>query len=139
MYLDSVECFEPYANTWTRISSFPYPRSCAKMVAHENSLYIVGGCDDNGKISSVVELDLRRERSSELQSMPTPRCNFGAAVLEGCIYTIGGFHENRTAVQLVEKYDIAARRWIPAPDLPAACGASTACVVRDIDDPHPWI
>ncbi|KAH7971945.1 hypothetical protein HPB52_004376 [Rhipicephalus sanguineus] len=144
--LDSVECYDPSTNAWTRIVTMSSPRSGAKVVSHKDMLYIIGGYNGVVRLASsplavydVIAKDfsvwssstVRRARSSELPSMPHAKSNFAAVVLDGCIYTIGGFN-GMTTVQLVERYDIAARRWFTAPQISTNCSASAACVVRDI-------
>ncbi|KAH8019600.1 hypothetical protein HPB51_020299 [Rhipicephalus microplus] len=66
--------------------------------------------------------------------MPHAKSNFAAVVLDGFIYVIGGFNGIRM-VQLVERYDIATRRWFTAAELSTNCSASAACVVEDVTNP----
>ncbi|KAH8027712.1 hypothetical protein HPB51_007262 [Rhipicephalus microplus] len=94
--LDSVESYDPSTNVWTRIITMSSPRSGAKVVAHEDMLYIIGGYNGVTRLSSSI-----------------------------------------TTVELVEKYDIAARGWYTAPQISTNCSASTACVVEDVADPGP--
>ncbi|KAL1415870.1 hypothetical protein MTO96_028470 [Rhipicephalus appendiculatus] len=66
------------------------PRSGAKVVVHQDTLYIIGGHNGRTRLASMEQLDVRRARFAESPSMPNARSNFAAAVLEGCIYVIGG-------------------------------------------------
>ncbi|KAL1415869.1 hypothetical protein MTO96_028469 [Rhipicephalus appendiculatus] len=44
-----------------------------------------------------------------------------------------------TTVQIVEKYNIAERKWYTAPPISSNCSASAACIVQDVADPASWI
>lgn len=51
-------------------------------------------------------------------SMPTPRTEITAAVLENDIYVIGGFDESSQVTDIVEVYSIANNSWTKAAPLP---------------------
>jgi len=53
-----------------------------------------------------------------LASMPTPRCDFGVAVLEGKIYVIGGVNKNGEYLGTVEVYNPATNSWTSKPSMP---------------------
>ncbi|KAH8027709.1 hypothetical protein HPB51_007259 [Rhipicephalus microplus] len=135
--LDSVDCYDPSTDSWTRVVTMSTPRSGAQVVVHKDTLYIIGGCNGRARLSSMEQLDARRGRFSESPSMPSARSNFAAAVLEGCIYVIGGFNgkAGTATIKIVEKYNIAERKWYTAPPIDNNCSASVACVVPDLANP----
>ena len=54
-----------------------------------------------------------------LPLLPSRRQEVGTAIIDGKIYVVGGFDGSGRSVNTVERYDIAAGRWEPVPDLPA--------------------
>ncbi|XP_070385066.1 kelch-like protein 10 isoform X3 [Dermacentor albipictus] len=139
-YLDSVECYDPSTDAWTRVLTMTSPRSGLKAVAHKDIIYIIGGSTNGGfaQLSSMVMLDVRRARFADLPNMPVAKCNFAAVVLEGQIYTIGGYSGYGT-VKTVECYDIEARTWHSVTELSMSCSAAAAYVVRDVGNVESWI
>ncbi|XP_075556835.1 kelch-like protein diablo [Dermacentor variabilis] len=132
--LNTVECYDPSTDAWTMVLTMPSPRRGLKAVAHKNMIYLIGGVDFMGQLSSMTLLDIRRARVSDLPGIPLTKGNFGAAVLEGHIYAIGGHTGSSVA-----RYDIEAGKWDLAPAIDTKCSAAAAFVVRDVGNVEAWI
>jgi N-acetylneuraminic acid mutarotase len=70
---------------------------------------------------SVVGLSWQR-----LASLPSQRTEVAAAVADGKVYLLGGYHADGATVSTVEVYDPAAGRWSLGPDLPLAANHAMA-------------
>ncbi len=122
--LPIVEEYDPKTNTWTRKSDMPTARSlfCAEVV--NGKIYVIGGQSSlwdqhRGMLISIVEeYDPATDRWTRKADMPTARCMFSSAVINGKIYVLGGasmVHED--ILSIVEVYDPSLDRWSIAPNM----------------------
>ncbi|XP_033632334.1 kelch-like protein diablo [Asterias rubens] len=75
------------------------------------SIYCVGGMDSTGhSLSSVERYNLSNGRVSIEASMNSPRSGVGVAVLEGKLYSVGGY-DGSQYMNTVECLDPSTRRW----------------------------
>ena len=80
------------------------------LVVADETLFALGGWDENGNILvSVERLDDLYGEWIEVQPMNTPRIFFAAVFLGGFIYAIGGWPQE--ALLTVERYDIVHNQW----------------------------
>ncbi len=90
--LRGVESFICGANSWVRTSSLRTPRARLAAVTHGSKVYAIGGCNGKHDLNSIevfTNWDKSWEESPTLR-MATARSDFGAAVLDGHIYAVGG-------------------------------------------------
>jgi hypothetical protein len=73
-------------------------------------LFVMGGVNNDGCLSSVECLDLETGQRSDMAPMITPRARLGAAVLGGKIYVAGGEPVNTVGTS-VESFDPATNQW----------------------------
>jgi len=57
VYLSTLEVFDPIANTWQTKTSMPTARGALSAVAVSNLIYVVGGYNSNGMLSTVEMYD----------------------------------------------------------------------------------
>ena len=72
-------------------------------------------------MSSTIKFNPNTQECTELASMATPRCNFGACVVEDEIFIAGGniYDEmEKTILDSVEIYNIQNNQWRQGPKLP---------------------
>ncbi|XP_076029461.1 gigaxonin-like isoform X2 [Oratosquilla oratoria] len=102
------------------IKSFHIARRNHRIVAEGGYLFVIGGCDAEGRVlSSGEKFDLKQEVWMPIAPMTTPRCHFGLVSHAGKLYAIGGENNNRL-LKCVEEYDIYANKWRPLPELSLA-------------------
>jgi len=71
-------------------------------------MYIVGGCNDLGEELTTVEtFNPVTQEWTTLPNMTTPRSYAGVAVLDDCLYAVGGWNQAEGALKSVEKLDFA--------------------------------
>lgn len=135
--MSSVESYDPASNSWSYVRGIPGERCSARAVVHNDVLYVIGGSSGYA-LNTLSQLDVSTGRWSELPRMTFPRDFIATAILDGCIYAIGGRSGNRPH-SVAERYDIAARKWYSVPDLPFACFCATAFVCRNVPGARSWI
>lgn len=54
-FLNCVECYDPFTNTWDFIASMNHKRGAHSAVVHKNRLYVIGGYSKNDFINESVE------------------------------------------------------------------------------------
>ncbi len=74
-------------------------------------LYAIGGIRDRAVVGTVEAYDPLTDSWTPRAPMPTPRADFGVAVVNGIIYTIGGASATSSSVGTVEAYDPATDTW----------------------------
>ncbi len=62
--LDSVECYDPAANTWTLVSKMSCTRGGVGVATLAGKIYAVGGHDGSNYLSTVEAYDPLTDRSA---------------------------------------------------------------------------
>ncbi len=132
--------YDPKADSWRKLAPAPQARGAGVAVTWKNRMYYLGGATSvPGAKSPVLRFTGASDRSvgtlesydpaanawQTLAPMSTGRNHFGAAVVDGRIYAIGGrlgstFIVRSTNTNLVEEYDIARNRWESSTPMPIA-------------------
>ena len=105
------------------------------MATYGGRIYYAGGLDPYNKVSTpwFSVYDPATDRWSELHDMPRARDHFGAAIVDGKLYAIGGRHVVReNPVVENDAYDLATGKWITglAP-LPGERSGTATAVLGD--------
>jgi len=125
----TVEAYDPATNTWTPKTPMPTRRGELGVAAVNGVLYAIGGIDygPNGATPIgagwVEAYDPITDSWTTKSPMPTPRSDFGIAVVNGIIYTIGGGGASCAvptfgACTTVEAYDPATDTWTTKAAMP---------------------
>jgi RNA polymerase sigma factor (sigma-70 family) len=122
--------------TWTKKNDMPVAKHGLSTCTIDDKIYVIGGAVVNGgiyaSIATVEEYDPKNDSWTKKADMPTPRDLFGASVVNGKIYAIGG--ETMAGgggwlISAVEEYDPKKDKWTKKANIPTArCGASTVAV-----------
>lgn len=125
--LDSIEVYDPEADTWTT-SEITMPRGLASFegAAIGDDIYVFGGLDADTKptaFSAVLETDTGRWR--DLPPLPTARYAHTVTEHEGRIYVVGG-ESVAGVVPTVDVFDPRTGRWSQGEDMPDARGSHDA-------------
>lgn len=112
--IDTVECFVPAANMWERLPCLSRERCAAASVTVDGTMYVVGGCDEDGAaLDSAEYYNVSAGRWEALPSMRRPRCNFAAAVVSGQVYVAGGYDDRMRDLDDVERLVPGSTMWEP--------------------------
>ena len=121
------EMYDPETNTWVTKTPMPYPRTNLGIAVVENKIYVIGGTGYVGGYLDVVGktevYDPITDAWETKTSMPTPRENLCASVVNGKIYLMGGSKLTGPAWPILidknEVYDPETDTWdtkAPIPD-----------------------
>ncbi len=129
---------QTFVGGWSKGAQLRYSRSEDTVAAVGSTIFVFGGygpagqnpvaLDSTGQVDVdqplVQAFDLATGRWSERAPLPRGLNHIGAAVLDGKIYTFGGFaQQNREPVADANVYDPVADAWTPLPPLPAPLGS----------------
>lgn len=120
-----VEIYNPENNIWRKGADVPTARAASTTAVIDGRIYVMGGYagidnrGENFKVLKTVEVyDPQTDTWERKQDMSLPRALFGAGVVAGKIYAIGGFVHPRGkkpgdpwGIDLVEVYDPATDTW----------------------------
>ncbi|KAK6009475.1 kelch repeat protein [Ostertagia ostertagi] len=123
-----VISYDIHRNEWADVAPMN-ARRCGVSVSFLNrgSLYAVGGSDETSVITS---LDSREGKWEYVCPMSTQRKYLGTAVIDDCLYAVGGRDGSNCPLSSVEKYDPRNNKWTPlAPMNNARSGVPLASVV----------
>jgi N-acetylneuraminic acid mutarotase len=93
-------------------------------------IYLLGGSNDEGALSTVLAYDPALDSWCEVASMAMKRCRHVAAALGGKLYVMGGYDVGEEMpLAEVEVFDPKANGWQPVPSMPTARRAFAAAAV----------
>jgi hypothetical protein len=102
---------------------------CADQPEETEIVFIMGGEQSGIVLSSMERYDVSSGQWSAVAAMGTPRCNFGACVVAGDIYAIGGIGNDLNRLASVERYSVSSDTWGDAPPLPEVRSQHTTVAV----------
>ena len=126
--LSIVEVYDTRTNTWHKGTDMPTPRSSVRGAAVDGKIYVFGGWNQNKvrgiKQKKIVEVYDPETDTWERKRDMTSFRSFGAAVVDGKVYAVGGsifneFQRKWEATDIVEVYDPATDRWKKIGKMPA--------------------
>lgn len=142
--IPNVYIYDPQTDAWTKGPAIPEDRrrGAAGAVAHEGTIYLVGGIQ-NGHIDGQVRwLDAFNPETGtweQLADAPRRRDHFQVAVADGKLYAVGGRRSSQATGEVfqltipeVDVYDFATNTWTPLPpsgDLPTERAGTTTVSV----------
>ncbi|XP_019746722.1 kelch repeat and BTB domain-containing protein 12-like isoform X2 [Hippocampus comes] len=121
--------------SWISFAPLPLPLACHSTVSLKERLYVLGGWspqnhpeEEPDKLSNrVFQFDPGKDRWKECARMKHSRYRFGAAILNGEIYILGGIGcdgedcgQSRRSLSCVEIYNSETDTWMPGPSLPTS-------------------
>lgn len=118
----TVNEYDVIKNQWTQKTSLPHGGAQVQSMGLRcvgNKLYFISGVNTSTETyyANVYEYDPVADTYTAKTNIPTPREDFGTAVVNGKIYCFGGIAATgRTKV--LEIYDVANDSWSTGADLP---------------------
>lgn len=112
---DAVEVYDPAKDRWLKAASMPQPLHHAAAVSTGGRLFVFGGFAPSltsvwNPVDAVFEYLPGENRWIPRRPMPTTRGALAAAVVDGKVFTIGGYDGSRS-LAVVEVYDPASDTW----------------------------
>nr|XP_020469725.1 kelch-like ECH-associated protein 1 isoform X1 [Monopterus albus] len=112
--LASTEAFDFTRNVWLKLADMDTPCSGLGACALLGLLYTVGGrnmsLQNNTESSALSCYNPMTNQWSQRASLNIPRNRIGVAVVDGCIYAVGG-SQGSTHHNTVERWDPESDRW----------------------------
>ena len=100
------------------------------VVSGQGKMYMAGGEYPDGSASRAVwRYDPVLNAWQEMADMRVPRSELGLAMLDGCVYAVGGW-EGTSRLDSVERFDPETNTWADVPSLKMAV-TSPAVVAHD--------
>ena len=131
---DSMLQYRSDSNEWIRCPNMLIGRRRHAMVAVGESLYVLGGYDDNQKdesmrtLSDISEYTINSKTWTQAGSLVTNVRSMTAAVSKERIYVFGGMLTDEKETNIVQYFDTRSRTCTRVDDLPYACKLSRAVV-----------
>lgn len=108
--MDAIEVFDPSARAWGQLRArLKHPRSYHGTAYLDGSVYCLGGLNMR-ELNTVHRLDLSTCTWSEVSPMHSRRSCLSVAVLNGCIYAMGGSDHHRFHCT-AERYTPESNQW----------------------------
>ncbi|XP_023249803.1 kelch-like protein 22 isoform X2 [Seriola lalandi dorsalis] len=133
-YLRETYCFDPAANQWTACAEGPVERAWHGMAAVNGRIYVIGGSNDERgyrrDVLKVACLDPTANSWSLVTPLPAGHGEPGVAVLDSCIYVLGGrSHDKGTRMKYVHVYNTDTDEWENETEFKERVSGLAACVV----------
>lgn len=133
---EANEEYDPVTDTWVSRNPLPTPRANFGIAVYQNKIYCIGGSIYTYeavarifKLSDVNEVyDSKTDTWENKTSLPTPRENLDANILNGKIYLIGGTTGEQIS-NLNEVYDPQTDTWTTMSPLPTPVSLYASAVV----------
>lgn len=125
--LDHFYVYNIAKDLWQPLGRLPNPLAGAELIAGEDSLYLVGGWDGQAVHNAVwryrptANQDTVTAEWALVTRMPTARAFFGAALVNGELYTVGGY-DGKNEESAAEVYTLATDEWRKLQPLPTPRG-----------------
>ena len=112
----------------TQLPDLPEPRYGTGVVLSDNNVYVVGGCNNRGCVSSVYYLLLGSDAWQSKKSMSHAVESPLVIQHQQCIYVLGGVKDCRMQSS-VSQYNLKDDTWKQCSDMPVGCSSFNAGVV----------
>ena len=98
--LRSVEYWDPSTRIWKTLNCLPFAVSKhGLVVSGQGKMYMSGGEYPDGSASrSMWRYDPVLDKWEEMAGMRVPRSELGLAMLDGCVYAVGGWEVNNQSI-----------------------------------------
>merc|ERR1711951_85392 len=88
--LDTVEVYDPQADSWQRVASMPQHLEDHAAAAMGGKIYVTGGWNEDS-VNSAYVYDPQADAWTQLASMGTDRRCHASAAVGGKLYVFGGY------------------------------------------------
>lgn len=133
------EEYTPAANEWTTKSPMPTARSNFAVAVYNGEIYCIGGTiggvNSNEFVGNNEVYNPATDTWQTAASMPTPRADLSANVVDGKIYVSGGMAYSSTSpfyaqTNITEVYDPSTNSWSTAAAMPIPVYGYASAVIN---------
>jgi N-acetylneuraminic acid mutarotase len=118
---------EPF---WTKGAPMPTPRTEVTAAILEDNIYIIGGFDESGQVTDIVEAyNVKNNTWTIAAPLPEPLHHTAATSYNGKIYVVGGYTTPWSPSNKLFIYDPIQNKWQEGKPMPTARGALNAVFV----------
>lgn len=141
-FLDTVEKYDPFTDTWQTMPPLHVPRAIGCAVAQGTDIYIVGGGANAGPgygppiSNTVVKYDTTTGVSTTVGNINVARSRNSCQIINNKIYVVGGTNGPAPpgfsyALDSMEVYDLAANAVVATVTLPAKRDLPATAVIGE--------
>jgi len=124
---------EPPSEFWESLAPMPTPRTEVVAIPVNEKIYIIGGFDNFGRGTDIVEVyDTVRNTWESVSPIPERLHHVGAAAYSEEIFVVGGYMDGWNPSNSLFIYDTLTDSWRSGPSMPTARGALTVQFLGDI-------
>ena len=119
---------------WTDGAPMPTPRTEVTAAVLRNDIYVIGGFDESGQVTDIVEVYniANNTWSKAAAPLPVPLHHTAAASYNGKIYVVGGYTAPWSPSNKLFIYDPVQNSWQEGKSMPTARGALNVNFVNGI-------
>ena len=114
---NNVEMYDITKNECKEMVPLPSAVSCMATVCWDDNVILMGGCNDNYVINTVIAYNIKTGESKVLPSMRSRRQGCAAIVSENKIVVMGGYYGHEKYLSSVECFDFLSHSWIELPSM----------------------
>ena len=118
-----VEVIDLNKGSVSIIKGNPNPVNSAGSAVWNNKIYIFGGWNRHGFSDMLYEYDPAEDEWKRLPDMPEAKNTCGR-IIDGILYTFGGFDNGNTLYKSIHAYNIKEGKWTLAGELPTGITAN---------------
>ncbi len=132
--LRTVDAYFPALDRWMPLQCSPYALSKHGVVAcGENMLYMAGGeAPDSTPNETFWVFNTVLDEWKQLASLIIPRAELGMAIVDGCIYAVGGITHGEKRLQTTERYDPLLNLWKNCASMKVAISSPAVCSLNGL-------
>jgi hypothetical protein len=109
---------------WTAGAPMPTPRTEVTAAILRNDVYVIGGFDESGQVTDIVEVyNIANNTWSKASPLPEPLHHTAAASYNDKIYVVGGYTAPWSPINKLFIYDPVQNKWQEGKPMPTARGA----------------
>jgi DNA-binding CsgD family transcriptional regulator len=108
---------------WTPLANLDSDVHDAAVAVVENRVYVIGGSDGQGPVSTVISFDPEGGDFKSHPDKPIAVSAVQAVVIGGLVFVPGGFDPDGMAISALEVYDPVLERWDRGANLPEPLAA----------------
>ncbi|CAH1797077.1 unnamed protein product [Owenia fusiformis] len=116
--IKDVQRYDVDTESWRKMSPLTHARMYVEAVVLDDTIYAIGGQDDDGGV--LCNMERYNETADSWEVIPLPSCHIGIAVTvhRGQIFAAGGYcSDTRKALKVVGTYDVDKNSWSKKNDM----------------------
>ena len=123
----NTSALEKSSSIWIRGANMPTPRTDFTGSVLNGSVYIIGGFNNKGKTTDIIEFyDPKTDSWRTGPPLPEPLDHAAAATYNDILYVVGGYKNDRKPSETLYIYNLSSDNWQKGSPMPTGKGALTA-------------